>query len=907
MTANGECIELNSPECEKILGDFCEYIGMEKAKGKIPFIITGSGISPDVPNLERMMAKLESQIENRNWERSDTFTKIYGEYISAKNDRVAQSQFLTYIQDAYLGKKPGRYVDEKDCIVLEEVWNDYLIWLLRGGTGADGEKFRGLLDAGASLAHEEIARLCIFTGAVTITTNFDNLLSKATSFKDRNFYPLLDERAFHEFFTSEEADNSIIEVQTRGDVFWVKCTGKKNKICPNRGTFCYVPTEYAKADDDGITCKLCGSPVKIHFSFPGTKDKDREMSNVMKGIWRFLAYRCSCVIVIGSSMNYDPILLSFVQEMLSSRGIRLIYVSKMDEKGKPAKNDATKLLFGNSMPEDKEKANKRVWICCKDAPDFLKSLNDYFADHPCLEGDKTEKYEYMRDFLYRENCIKLIGNADDGTERSVKEALKNFDFGCKIIDNKHVQDIKNYSQLGLKTYWLMGKQNATQHNRYKHSLGVMMIASIMYLAAKGGESLNNELRFLQIAAMLHDVGHLPFSHLIEEIFDELAWIPAGSNHAFDHGQYTNRRIKKFMKDKGFNEILSETNYSADDLIKLIRGEFGVGYLDTIINGPFDADKIEYLYSDAIFINSNHRAMFEAFLNQVCKGLAVNSNYMLTIDGASTQKMIELLKMRGQMYDSLYLRKGLRYLEACCQLIIRTFFVYKCTEEDMLKEEEDEESGGFYNLSDKKINYVIKSLAELVDKITDKKDYDKPVELEILKEMRDYLLTMPCISSTMRETVNSCLNLIVDTTGADAISELENDKILTKEITGASVDRGKLKKLTKSVYLRFPGVLLIDYVKSQTAFSMGSAGKRKKRGDNTEESVESVLVRNISQSAHTRNEPFKCLSDAASEIVRQLNIPNHEYVNIYQIGNNPFLYMQAEDFFLSELRKLGLNV
>ena len=85
-----------------------------------------------------------------------------------------------------------------------------------------------------------------------------------------------------------------------------------------------------------------------------------------------------------------------------------------------------------------------------------------------------------------------------------------------MLDIPELKKLKNYSQLGMKTYWLRKNGDSLDyklHTRYKHSLGVMVIATYIYLKKKDKPSYN-EMTFLQLAALLHDIGHLPYSHLI---------------------------------------------------------------------------------------------------------------------------------------------------------------------------------------------------------------------------------------------------------------------------------------------------------------------------------------------------------------------------------------------------------
>lgn len=191
----------------------------------------------------------------------------------------------------------------------------------------------------------------------------------------------------------------------------------------------------------------------------------------------------------------------------------------------------------------------------------------------------------------------------------------------------------------------------------------MLIASYLYFIISDKPN-KNELYFLQLAALFHDLGHLPFSHLLEEVFDELGWIPAGESTTFNHEQHTKRIIENLIEENHtLKGIINEINYSVSELWQLINGEYGKGYLDALINSPIDCDKIEYLFSDAIFMHRGTKDDFEIFIKEYVGNLSINKNNFLLIEKGSTRSFLKLIRMRGEMYDQVYLRRGLRYLES----------------------------------------------------------------------------------------------------------------------------------------------------------------------------------------------------------------------------------------------------
>ena len=880
------------------MDEFAEYLVREDSKGKIPLFITGSGISRSVPNMAQIMNKIQILIEEHvQDEYSSVFQKIYKEYVEGNEleEHMQQSKLLTYIQNAYLDQ--DRYIQKEDKDKLKKVWEDFVLWLLNGSE-KDSEK--GVLKAQPSKAHKVIAEAYRQMRAISITTNFDNLLKKAFK-EEENFYPILEKKTFNLYFDSRENDNSFIEIQSRGDVFWVRCTGERNRVCPNRNRQCYIPGESLEIKED-IKCKICGSKAKVYFAFPGTKEKDAEMSKVMEGVWKYFAYKISSIIIIGNSMDYDPVLCAFVQELIYRKNIPVLYISRYKKKEEGIvgidKKAATRAFFKNY---DK---TKNIWARAEDTDSVLEDLVTRFVTK--REGRISKEMDLQE----RENAKKIFKQELDNNFAIEKaedfdkfiNRLMGYKVGLDIICQDEVEEMKRYSQLGLKTYWLEGRHSQYQlHNRYKHSIGVMLATSYLYMKIQNEPSLK-ELKFLQMAAFFHDVGHLPFSHLLEEIFHEFGWITAGEVKTFNHEQHTQKLVKQFVAgNEKIKQNLEFTGYSVEDLLQLIAGEFGIGYLDALINSPVDCDKIEYLFSDSIFTGRGTKKDFMSFIEDFGQDIEINSNKFLVMSGRSTKRFLELLEMRGRMYEEVYLRKGLRYLEACCKLIIRTFIACKCSEREMFSKVKENKFDRFFNLSEVKIDYIIEWFEEKLKELSP----EEVCEIYVLKQMVNEIDRFFCISNIMKETIHRCLDKIVNVKSEEAVREIEKECVVTYDISDQKYQKESLNDLMKNIYLRFPGTLLVDYVESKATFSFGKTGKKEKRADGTKGSIENILIADIHCTEDSRAKEFKCLGEAVEDINKELHFPHHAYINLYRITDDSYRYMQAEDYVISQLRAEGV--
>jgi HD superfamily phosphohydrolase len=134
------------------------------------------------------------------------------------------------------------------------------------------------------------------------------------------------------------------------------------------------------------------------------------------------------------------------------------------------------------------------------------------------------------------------------------------------------------------------------HTRFEHSLGVCHIANL--LAASLGLDAN-EKRLIRLAALLHDIGHGPFSHVSEEaleIYTDRKRLPGKLNKAEKiHEQITADIIKN---DTELSQHIAGAE--RDIIVKILGPGYGDPLLRSIISGPIDADKQDYLLRDSHF-------------------------------------------------------------------------------------------------------------------------------------------------------------------------------------------------------------------------------------------------------------------------------------------------------------------
>jgi uncharacterized protein len=181
------------------------------------------------------------------------------------------------------------------------------------------------------------------------------------------------------------------------------------------------------------------------------------------------------------------------------------------------------------------------------------------------------------------------------------------DWERQIIAQPAFQRLRRIRQLA----WTDQVYPGAMHTRFEHSLGVMHTANLLYdsILRNGSDVLRSELSYedaglerhkqiVRLAALLHDVGHSPFSHASEELFP---FQDDGKNR-FVHEQYSAAIVRGPLRE-AIEDHRSNNNYgiSADDIAALLEGTAGAKqgiFWRPLITGQMDADRMDYLLRDS---------------------------------------------------------------------------------------------------------------------------------------------------------------------------------------------------------------------------------------------------------------------------------------------------------------------
>ena len=219
-----------------------------------------------------------------------------------------------------------------------------------------------------------------------------------------------------------------------------------------------------------------------------------------------------------------------------------------------------------------------------------------------------------------------------------------------LIQTKEVQRLRRIKQLG-GTYMVF---HTAEHSRFSHSLGVYEMArKIIRALMHRGTILSEDERLLVLsAALLHDLGHGPFSHSFESVF------------SVRHELFTERII---MENTEVNRLLEAYQKGfATKVRDVINKTYPNPLIISIISSQLDADRLDYLLRDAYFTGAPYG---EIDVERILRTMrVVNNKIVYKVSGMHAIE--DYLMSRYQMYWQVYLHSTGRSFDLVIQNMLR---------------------------------------------------------------------------------------------------------------------------------------------------------------------------------------------------------------------------------------------
>lgn len=200
-----------------------------------------------------------------------------------------------------------------------------------------------------------------------------------------------------------------------------------------------------------------------------------------------------------------------------------------------------------------------------------------------------------------------------------------------IIKHPLMQRLSRIKQLGMASIVYPG----AQHTRFLHSLGAYHLTSeaLLSLQQKGVFIFDSEAEAVCAAILMHDIGHGPFSHVLE--------------HTLING-VSHEDISLLMME----QINKEMNGQLNLAISIYKDEYYKKFLHQLISSQLDMDRLDYLRRDAFFTGVSEGNIGSA---RIIKMLNVNED-KLVVEQKGIYSIENYLTARRLMYWQVYLHK-----------------------------------------------------------------------------------------------------------------------------------------------------------------------------------------------------------------------------------------------------------
>lgn len=225
-----------------------------------------------------------------------------------------------------------------------------------------------------------------------------------------------------------------------------------------------------------------------------------------------------------------------------------------------------------------------------------------------------------------QNKLKIINDPVHGFIKIPHEIL--FD----ITEHPYFQRLRRIGQTGLLNLIFPG----ATHTRFHHALGAMhlMFTALETLKQKGVKISEEEEKGAMLAILMHDIGHGPFSHALENMLMD---------------DWHHEKLSLLL----MNKLNEEFNGQLSMAIEMFQGKYHRKFFNQLISSQLDVDRLDYLKRDSFFTGVS-----EGNINtqRIISMMNVSEEGELVIDAKGIYSIENFLTARMFMYWQVYYHK-----------------------------------------------------------------------------------------------------------------------------------------------------------------------------------------------------------------------------------------------------------
>jgi uncharacterized protein len=249
----------------------------------------------------------------------------------------------------------------------------------------------------------------------------------------------------------------------------------------------------------------------------------------------------------------------------------------------------------------------------------------------------------MSQRIYRDPVHNIIPLRDDTAEGQLM---------IRLIDTPEFQRLRRIKQLGLGLYTYQG----AEHSRFTHSLGALhLMTRILNRLGETYELAPEDRVAVRAAALLHDVGHGPFSHAMEKVF------------AVRHEELTMLAVT--TAETELHRTLSAHSPELPERVaSIIEGNFKPAALAQLVSSQLDVDRMDYLLRDSLMTGAKY-GLYD--LEWIINALQIDeTGDRVYVAARGIYAVEEYLQARYYMFRQVYFHRTLRSAEAVLRSALR---------------------------------------------------------------------------------------------------------------------------------------------------------------------------------------------------------------------------------------------
>ena len=255
------------------------------------------------------------------------------------------------------------------------------------------------------------------------------------------------------------------------------------------------------------------------------------------------------------------------------------------------------------------------------------------------------------------------------------------DHELELVSTEFFQRLRWVKQLGVSFYIYPG----AVHTRFPHSLGVPHVVSLLISGMKANvikynsllqkglgsdkfEILSSEAeKELRVAGLLHDIGHFPFSHVLESAIatqvNPTVW--DGRHEKIGETIILETEIKDILLDHGFDPNRITNFITKKEILSFAHNQ--------MVSSAIDADRLDYLLRDAYFSGAKYGMYDLARLTQVILPIKIpnTEQELIVIHEKGVPTIEQYLIGRFRMYNQVYMHKTVVFFEQVMRDLYRT--------------------------------------------------------------------------------------------------------------------------------------------------------------------------------------------------------------------------------------------